>query len=167
MTQTREMRRKEKSVSDPEEIRAILDKSAICRLGFSQGGTPYVLPLNYGYTYIDGVITVFIHGAGEGRKMDIIGQNPIVCFEIDCEQRLDPETNPNRYAFIWESIVGTGTVEFVTDLNEKKQIISNIINKYLKHNPHYHTEVTDVRIQGTTVLKLRLDEFKAKRIIHD
>ena len=59
MTQTREMRRKEKEITNAEEIKDMLETCAVCRLGFSEGGVPYVIPINYGYTYAESVITVF------------------------------------------------------------------------------------------------------------
>jgi len=168
MTQSREMRRKEKEITNPEEIKDILETCGICRLGFSEGGIPYVIPINYGYTYTDGVITVFFHCAGEGRKIDIMKQNPVVCFEIDRVERLDPAGSPENISLKWESLIGTGTAQFVDDIQEKKKFLGSMMRIYKGYNPHYRPEtLTDERVRGVTMFKIVLDEFKAKRIFHD
>jgi len=164
---TREMRKKEGLVTSREEITTILDRCERCRLGFSEDGIPYVIPMNYGYTFDNDVLTLFFHGASEGRKIDIISKNPLVCFEVDCEYRLNPDDSPERHAVKWESIVGTGTIEYVTDFNEKRMILGNMMRKFRRYNPLYRpTPLTDDRVIHVTIFKLALDEFQAKRVQH-
>jgi len=154
-------------ITDTEEIRAILENSGICRLGFSENGVPYVIPINYGYTYKDGVITLFFHSTRIGRKIDIMKENPLVCFEADYVIRIDPDKNPDRNAVIWESIVGTGTMQEVTDFDEKRLLLGNMMRVFKRYNPHYcPTPLTDSRVINIKVFKLVLDEFKAKRLYH-
>ncbi len=43
------MRKREREITDIEEIRSILDACKILHLGLSDGMQPYVVPLNYGY----------------------------------------------------------------------------------------------------------------------
>lgn len=43
------MRHKEKEISDPSEMNAIIRKATICRLGMVNGDKPYVVPMNFGY----------------------------------------------------------------------------------------------------------------------
>jgi nitroimidazol reductase NimA-like FMN-containing flavoprotein (pyridoxamine 5'-phosphate oxidase superfamily) len=161
------MRLKEKQVTDRAEILDIIKKCERCRLGFSEDGIPYVIPINYGFTFTDGVLTLFFHCAGEGRKIDVIKKNPLVCFEIDCHTRIDPGQNPDKFAIIYESLVGTGTMEFVNDFNEKRTILGNMIRKFRSFNPLYHPNpLTDNRVDEVTIMKLVLDEYKAKRAYH-
>ena len=167
MTQTREMRLKNNEITDPEMIRKILDKCAICRLGFSEGGIPYVIPINYGFTFENGIITLFFHSSGIGRKIDIIKENPIACFEIDCEYWLNPDENPGRNAVRWESLIGTGKIEYVEEFYEKRRMLGNMIRKFRLYNPLYRpTPLTDDRVVNVTMLKLVLDEYKAKWELH-
>jgi len=166
MTQTRKLRTGYQ-ITDREEIKSILDNAAICRLGFSEQGIPYVIPINYGYTYENDIITLFFHSGREGRKLEIIKTNPIVCFEADTVQRLNPEEDPGGNAIKWESIIGTGTIEDVTDFDEKKFMLGNMMKIFKKYNPYYKPNpLTDSRIINIKMLKLVLDEFKAKRLHH-
>ena len=167
MTQTREMHFKRNEITDTENIRAILEKCVYGRLGFSEGGVPYIVPINFGYTFEDGVITLFFHSSGVGRKIDIIKENPLVCFEIDCEYLLDPETDPGGNRVRWESLIGTGKIEYVTEFYEKRRMLGNMIRKFRKYNKHYHPNpLTDDRVIGVTMFKLVLDEYKAKWLLH-
>jgi len=162
------MRNKANEVTDKDEILQILDNCERCRLGFSDGGVPYVIPINYGFTFgSDGELTLFFHCAREGRKIDIIKKNPVVCFEIDCDYRMNPHSNPGKFAIKYESLIGSGTIEIVEDFQEKRMILGNMIRKFRKYNPLYHpTPWTDDRINEVAIMKLVLDEYKAKRVFH-
>ena len=81
----RGMTRKEREVTDMNEIIKILDKCKILRLGLVDGDEPYIVPMNYGYTMEDGELTLYLHCAPVGRKLDIIRVNPKVFFEMDCD----------------------------------------------------------------------------------
>lgn len=45
------------------------------RLAMTDGLNPYIIPLNYGYTYEDGKLVIYFHCAKEGRKLDILKKN--------------------------------------------------------------------------------------------
>ena len=63
---------KTKDLSLTRIIRKILDRCKIIHLGMQEDGRVYVVPTNYGYTYEDGKLTFYSHGAMEGKKWDII-----------------------------------------------------------------------------------------------
>ena len=77
--------RREREVTDLNEIKAILDKCMIVHLGLVDGDEPYVVPLNYGYTMDNGKLTLYMHGARTGYKLDLMRANPKVFFEMDCD----------------------------------------------------------------------------------
>lgn len=55
--------------TDKELIEATIKKCDICYVGLADtDGTPYVLPMNFGYR--DGVI--YLHSAQEGRSISIL-----------------------------------------------------------------------------------------------
>ena len=64
----RGMTRRERQITDLQEIRGILDRAKIVHIGMVDGGRPYVVPMNYGYTMEDGQLTLYLHGANRGRK---------------------------------------------------------------------------------------------------
>ena len=62
--------------TDKEQIESIIRQSDVCFVGMADtDGTPYVLPMNFGYK--DGVI--YLHSAQDGRSISILERNPKVC----------------------------------------------------------------------------------------
>ena len=43
------MRRKEKEITDKNQIEKILEESPVCRLAMVDGDKPYMVPMNFGY----------------------------------------------------------------------------------------------------------------------
>jgi uncharacterized protein len=75
------MRRTDKEIKNKDEILAIIKKATIMRLAMSDKDSPYLVPLNFGYRDE----SLFFHCAKEGSKLDIIRQNPKVCFEFETD----------------------------------------------------------------------------------
>lgn len=155
------MRRKDKEVTDISEKIAILDKCKVCRLGLCDDGMPYVVPLNYGYTFENGELTLYFHGAAEGMKLDIAKKNKNACFEADCGHALIRGDRPEQLSFAFESIIAFGEVEFVNDAKEK----SDALNVIVRHQTEKPSEVDfgeDV-LKVTCVLKMSVSSFTGKR----
>ena len=77
------MRKAEREITNFEEIVELIDRCDTVRLGLAVEGTPYVVPLSFGYETRDGKITLYFHGAKEGRKHEMIAKSPRVCVEGD------------------------------------------------------------------------------------
>ena len=43
------MRRKDREVTEMEEIQQIFDECKVCRIGIMDENGPYIVPVNYGY----------------------------------------------------------------------------------------------------------------------
>jgi len=103
------MRRKEKAITDRNKIMEILSTEKICRIAITDGTTPYIVPVNYGYK--DNAL--YIHCAKEGRKIDIIKKNSVVCFEIEHDVRIVQADTACRWTTLYTSIIGYGKAELV------------------------------------------------------
>ena len=86
------MRKVEREIRDQAEILAIMNEALVCRLGFSDEGTPYVVPMNFGL----GENCLYLHCAREGRKLDILRKNDRVCFEMDLLREIKQEPDGLR-----------------------------------------------------------------------
>lgn len=109
------MRRSEKQVTDLRVIEAIIARASILHLAMADMDTPYVVPVNFGYAH--GVF--YVHGAGEGRKMEILGRNNRVCIALHTRAELKPAKAPCAFGMIYESVVGFGRAESVVNPAEK------------------------------------------------
>ena len=154
------MRRKDRQVSDPAEIKAILDKCSVCRLGLSENNLPYVVPLTFGYELSGNQLTLFFHCANEGRKLDMIKANPHACFEMDCGNELINGTTACTYSMAYESIIGNGTVQFVNDTPDKIYGLSRIMSNVTGKDKF---EYSEDMVNRVTILKITTDDFTGKR----
>ena len=62
------MRRKDRQVTDWQEICAILDACQVLHLGLQGADGPYVVPLSFGWEEQAGRIVLYFHGASAGEK---------------------------------------------------------------------------------------------------
>lgn len=62
------MRRKDRKVTDEDAIRFILMNQEVLHLGLSDSDRIYVVPVNYAFTYEDGHLALYFHGAKAGLK---------------------------------------------------------------------------------------------------
>lgn len=66
------MTRREFEVTDNAVIEKILATSKVLHLGLVDEGMPYVVPMNYGYKTEDGKLTLYLHSAVKGYKLDVL-----------------------------------------------------------------------------------------------
>ena len=107
------MRRSDRELRDPGQLLEIIDACKVFRLAMVAEGRPYLVPLNFGYAYEGGQFEFYFHSALQGRKLDLLRQNPQVCFELDCGHALVPADLPCGYSYRYASVIGEGTVELV------------------------------------------------------
>ncbi len=155
------MRRKDREITDKSEIIKIIEKCDACRLGLSQNNVPYIVPLNFGFLYENDVLTLYFHGAGEGKKLDIIKENPIACFEMDCSHKLVEADEAARYSMEYESVIGSGIITICTNKDEKVKALTQIMNTYVKDKEFVFP---DNALNAVTVLKLTVNELTGKSL---
>ncbi|MFQ5809445.1 MAG: pyridoxamine 5'-phosphate oxidase family protein, partial [Armatimonadota bacterium] len=99
----------------------LLKETIVGRLGLSCDGEVYVIPINH--CYVRG--RLIFHCAFEGRKLDMMRQNPRVCFEVD-RWTAEPKARGGRYHEIcnagYESVICFGRAREVTDVAERASV---------------------------------------------
>lgn len=153
------MTRREREVTDLNEKLAILDKCKVLHLGLVDGDEAYVVPMNYGYLYENDTLTLYLHGAKRGKKIDLIQQNPKVFFEMDCDITPFEGDIACRYGITYESIMGRGLAELVEDAEEKKKGMSVL----MKTQTGKDFEFEDKMVAFVNVIKITASSFTAKR----
>jgi nitroimidazol reductase NimA-like FMN-containing flavoprotein (pyridoxamine 5'-phosphate oxidase superfamily) len=88
------MRRSDREITDIEDKLGIIRRRKVLRLALAEQNQPYTAPLNFGFEYKDGILTLYMHGARGGKKVDILNRNKQVCFEMDGEHALIPGRKP-------------------------------------------------------------------------
>ncbi len=154
------MRRKDREITDKSEIIKIIEKCAVCRIGLSQNDIPYIVPMNFGYEYIGGKLTFYFHGAKEGKKIDIISENPNAAFEMDCEHKLAKAETTSSYTMEYESVMGTGKIVICHDKDSKNHALKTMMKKYV---PEKEFAFSDETLDAVMTFKLEVAEFSGKR----
>ena len=154
------MRRSEREVSGNEALGKIIQKCTVCRLAISDEPAPYIVPMNFGYDYEDGRLTLYFHCARNGRKLDLIEKNPVCGFEMDNFSNVMPAESPCDYYINYESIIGSGRVS-KCEGDEKMHGLTKLMSHYSDKKDF---SFSGAELPVTTVLKLEVSEFKGKRI---
>ncbi len=151
------MRRKEKEVSNRDEIESIIRKADICRLGLSVDNRPYIVPLNFGYK--EGCL--YFHTAREGKKIDMIATNNTVCFELDVDCALVESETPCDWAMKYRSVVGYGKAFVLTDADEKMRALDIIMEHYSGKAGEY----AEKRVDRLAVIKVEIESMTGKKSV--
>lgn len=153
------MTRRERQVADIEEIIEILEKSKVVHVGMIDGDEPYVVPMNYGYILENGKLTLYLHGAKRGRKIDAIKANPKVFYEMCCDITPFEGEVACKYGITYASIMGRGLATLVEDVEEKKQALSILMKTQTGKDFAFEDKLTTV----VSIIKIDTLEFTAKK----
>lgn len=152
------MTRRELEVTDQAQIVEILDKSRVLHLGLVDDGMPYIVPMNYGYTMEGGKLTVYLHGAATGYKLDVIRKNPICCFEMECEVQPFEGKVACQYGTSYYSLMGRGKMTIVEDVEEKMQALSILMKTQTGKDFTFNERLVSI----VSVMRIDVSEYTAK-----
>ena len=156
------MRRSDRAVQDQQQILEIVQNCTVCRIALNTGQAPYIVPLNFGFEMTDeGALNLYFHSALDGRKLDLLKADSRVGFEMDTSLNLIPANTACDYAMEFESIVGLGELMICDSEDEKQYGLSLIMRHYA---PNERFEFVPKMLNATTVLKLCVHDYEAKRL---
>ncbi len=150
------MRRKEKQITEREEIDAIIHASPVCRMAMASGNEPYLVPLSFGY---DGS-AIYIHTAVKGKKIDIIEHNPKVCIEFEHQvQIISDDDKACNWSFAYQSVIGFGTISELQEPSQKEEGLNHIMRHYVDKEWTYKPKA----LAKTRVWKIDVEMLSGKR----
>ena len=152
------MTKRERQVTDPAQILHILDTGKVLRLGLAVNNEPYVVPMNYGYTMEEGKLTLYLHSATRGKKLDMIQANPHVFFEIDCDLMPFEGRVPCQYGLVYSSIMGRGQAQILEDVEEKKQAMTLLMKTQTGKDFTFEDRLVSI----VSVIRIDVSEYTAK-----
>ena len=152
------MRKAEREIMDRAVIRSIMEEAQVCRIGLSDDGMPYVVPMNFGL----GENCLYLHCAAEGRKLDILRRNNRVCFEMDILRELYRHGPGCGCSARFDSVIGFGRAILVEDPDEKRAALDRLMEHYGAEGPFsYAAQIFD----KTTILRIDIENVTGKH--HD
>ncbi len=152
------MTRRELEVTDLNEILEIIDKCKVTHIGLVDDGMPYIVPMNFGYTMEDGKLTLIMHSAVKGYKLDVIAKNPKACFEMECDVQPFEGRIACQYGTAYACVMGRGEIKVVDDVEEKIKMMTT----FMKAQTGKDFEFNERLLSVVAMLKFEVSEFTAK-----
>ena len=154
------MRRTDREITDPAQMEDILRRGQVVHLALTDGNLPYVVPLNYGFALERDKRVLYFHGAGAGKKLELIRKNPQAAFCVDLGHGLVRGDSAAQYSYRYESVLGSGIITEVRDLEEKRRGLMVIFAQYEKTLPF---QAEEKLVEHTAVLRLEIQTLTGKR----
>lgn len=152
------MLRKDREITDINQIYEFLDQQKVCRLSMIYEDYPYTVPLHY--AYMKEPLTFYIHCAARGQKLDALLQNDHVCLEIDRYDGLtDAQDQACQYSSYYMSFIGTGKAHIEKDLHIKKQAFVLLMKQMTGQDDFAYNELM---IKNTTMIAIEITDFHVK-----
>ena len=152
------MTKRELQIMDEGQIRAILDTAKVLHLGLCADNEPYVVPMNYGYTMEEGKLVFYLHGALQGKKLDMIRKNPRVFVELDCDRTPFEGEKPCQYGLGYSSVMGRGKAVIVENVEEKMQALTALMKTQTGKDFTFNEQLVSI----VAVIRIDVGEYTAK-----
>ncbi|NPV01502.1 MAG: pyridoxamine 5'-phosphate oxidase family protein [Brevinematales bacterium] len=149
------MRRKDREIVSHAEMEGILARAEYGVLSLCDKGKPYGVAVNFGYT--DNA--VFIHCAPDGRKLDIIRDNPAAGFTAVGETKMIRAEKACDWSSFYESVFIEGRAVIVDDPSGKAAGLNAIMRKY--SGREYEFGAGD--LNGIVIIRIDIETMTAKR----
>jgi nitroimidazol reductase NimA-like FMN-containing flavoprotein (pyridoxamine 5'-phosphate oxidase superfamily) len=144
-------------LTDKKEIEEIISHCDMCFVGITEAdGTPYVIPMNFGYN--DGEI--ILHSAPEGKNISLLALSNRVCVTF-CSDRKLVYQHPDvacSYSMLSRSVLCKGSVSFIEDLSEKEAAM-NVTMKNYTDRPFKYSKPA---LMNVKVWRVTIDEMTGK-----
>ena len=150
------MRRKDKEITDIEQIGEILKEAEVIRIAMVDGSEPYLVAMNY--VFFNGCI--YMHSAKEGRKIDVLKKNKRVAFQADIGAEIILKGKASDCTTKYMSVFGTGKAIMVGEKEEKKKALDALMTK---HTGDTEFEYPENVFNNTLIIKIEIDYMSGKK----
>jgi hypothetical protein len=113
------------------------------------------VPLSFGYR--DGCL--YFHSGPRGRKLEILRENPRVCFQLDTGVEKVPAEGACGFSMRYESVIGRGRAVFLETDEEKAEGLRIISEHYGAPRGEFRPDA----VRRAVVVRVDIDELTAKK----
>ncbi len=150
---------KKRQLTFKPELESIIAKCEICNLAMVDAdGSPYVLPMNFGYK--DGY--VYFHCSRTGKKIDILMNNPKVCisFSADHDLKWVNEEVACSWSMRYRSVLAYGNVEFVDDFDQKEEAL----RIFMKNYSDIDFSFNDPAVKDILIFRVKIEKLHGRAL---
>ncbi|MGN1349363.1 MAG: pyridoxamine 5'-phosphate oxidase family protein [Anaerovoracaceae bacterium] len=153
------MRRKDREISDFQEILKIVDACDVMRIGVNDGLYPYVVPVNFGYELDGQQLYLYIHGAMEGQKYVLLNKQPYCAFEMDIPLGIECIPEKGDVTMRYQSVMGRAVVDFLEG-EEKQRVLDEVLmGRYEETKAFAYNKDA---VKRTAVIRLKVTQITGK-----
>ncbi len=152
------MRRKDREITDFDEIIAVIKSCDACRIALNDEDYPYIVPLNFGLDVQGEQIYLYFHSALVGKKIDLIKKDNRASFVMDCEHNFILYEERMSCTMGYASVMGRGTIEFLPE-EEKFEALKILMRQYHAEDFAFNEKM----MKATAVWKMTVTEVSGKR----
>jgi nitroimidazol reductase NimA-like FMN-containing flavoprotein (pyridoxamine 5'-phosphate oxidase superfamily) len=151
------VRRKDKEITDKEEMKRVLRTAKYVTLALSKKNEPYLVTLSHGYD--DNRNCIYFHCAKEGKKIDYINGNNRVWGQAF----IDHGYADGKCNHIYTSVHFSGKITLIDDLDEKLEAMKCMIRQ-LERNPEpMIARLKPERLRDTAIGRIDIDYMSGKK----
>jgi nitroimidazol reductase NimA-like FMN-containing flavoprotein (pyridoxamine 5'-phosphate oxidase superfamily) len=107
-------------------MKDILKRAEVSRIALSDGSNPYLVPLNF--VYVPDIIA--FPCALDGRKLEILAQNPHCCFDVDAFQGEIRYHHDSLCHLDYDSVLAFGMARVEHDAERKLRFFDHLHATY-------------------------------------
>ena len=145
-----------RNFNDLSSIESIIKKCKYCHLAMVDDDKPYIVGMNFGYKNK----IIYIHGAKEGRKIDVLkkNNNVSVFFTADIDFFNRHEQVACSWRMCYRSVMASGKAEFIEDYEEKLEAMKILMSTYSDKEFSFSAP----SINNIAVIKIKIEEFSGR-----
>lgn len=152
------MRRKDREITDFDEMMKIIDRCDVCRLAINDETFPYIVPMNFGTEVKDGRLYLYFHCTPKGKKTELLEKDNRVTFEMDCEHNIILYEERMSCTMGYASVIGHGVMEKVED-DQKYDALKKLMGHYHSEDFQFNTNM----MKATAVYRMTVLDMTGKR----
>ena len=159
----REMRRRDRAVTDEAWIRTMLHSTATGVLATVRDDQPFVN--SNLFVYVEDANAIYLHTARTGETRTNVERNERVAFTVFELGRLLPSDTALEFSAEYASVTVLGRAAIVADRDEANRALQALLDKYwpeLQAGTDYHRP-TDEDLDRTTVYRVSIESWSGKR----
>ncbi len=144
-------------IVEKSELESVITRCDVCFVGITEAdGSPYVIPMNFGYSNDE----IILHSGPHGKHLDLLALNNRVCVTFCSDGKLVYQ-HPDvacSYSMLAKSVLCKGGVTFIDDLAEKEAAL-NITMKNYTDRPFTYSQPALLNVK---VWRVKVDEMTGK-----
>ena len=159
----RERRLDKREIQDKTILRESIVACDVVSIGLKDEEGIFIVPMNYGYDLDESgesfKLTLYIHGAREGRKAEAFAADPSVALEMDCMDGIITGDYTCSYSCAYRRTMGNGTIRELTGEQEKIHALTRIMEHMA---PGARIEFRPEMLERTGVYRIDVKNFTGK-----